>query len=109
MRSEHSRTITTVSVFGFAVAGAVSRYTRRTTETRWQIAAFTALAAGIETIARFGGPDRASAVRGALNAGAAAIVITSVKFHLEPAARVHGRALVRHVAKTIVRAGTDTQ
>ena len=96
-----------ISVPAFAIGGAVSRFNLRTTETRWQIAAFVGLAAGVEAMARLGGPRRASAIRGVLNAVAATIVIVSVKFHLEPAARKHDGAVVRAVAKTVVNVAAD--
>jgi hypothetical protein len=101
--------ITVLLVPAFAAGGALSRYDLRTTETRWQIAAFVALAVSAELIARMSGTNRASILRGTLNAAAAAIVIVSMKFHLEPAARKHDSAIVRHVSKTVVNAIADTQ
>jgi len=98
-----------ISVAEFAIGGAVSRYNLRMTETRWQIAAFAGLAAGMEMMIRSSGHRRASAIRGALNAAVAAIVIVSVKFHLEPAARKQDSAVVRAVAKTVVNAAADRQ
>jgi hypothetical protein len=77
------------------------------TETRWQIAAFVGLAVGVEALARLGAPRRASTIRGVLNAFAATIVIVSVKFHLEPAAREHDGAVVRAAAKTVVNVAAD--
>lgn len=102
----HRHTLATIAltVPTFAVAGAVSRDTLRTTETRWQIAAFVALAVGVEALARLSGPGRGSAIRGTLNAAAAALVIVSVKFHLEPAARQHDTAAIRHAAKSVINA-----
>jgi hypothetical protein len=93
-----------MSIPAFAVAGALSRYSLRTVETRWQVAAFAGFAAVVEVIARSSGPKSASIVRGILNAAAAAIMIVLVKFHLEPAARKHDSAIVRDVGKTLVRA-----
>ena len=99
----HRRTIaiTAITVPAFAAGGALSRYTLRTTETRWQMAAFAALAVGLEVAARLSGRNRGSVVRGTLNAVAAAIVIVSVKFHLEPAARKHDTAVLRHMVMTV--------
>ena len=85
----------------------MSRYSLRTTETRWQIAAFAALAIGVEGVARLGGAHRESVIRCMLNAAAATIVIVSVKFHLEPEARKNDSAIVRHVAKTVVNAAIE--
>ena len=93
---------TAITVPAFAAGGALSRFSLRTTETRWQIAAFTALAAGLEGVVRLSGRNRASVIRGTLNAAAAAIVIVSVKFHLEPGARKADSAAIRHVAKTAI-------
>jgi hypothetical protein len=102
----HRHTLATIAILvpAFAIGGALSRYSLRTTETRWQIAAFAALAIGVEGIARLSGPHRASVIRCMLNAAAATIVIVSVKFHLEPEARKNDSAIVRHVAKTVVNA-----
>jgi hypothetical protein len=104
MLHRHTLATIAISVPVFAVAGALSRYSLRTTETRWQIAAFAATAIGVEGMARLSGAYRASVIRCTLNAAAAAIVIASVKFHLEPNARKNDSATVRHVAKTLVNA-----
>jgi hypothetical protein len=96
-----------ISVPAFAIGGAVSRYNLRTTETRWQIAAFVAFAACAETVVASSGPRRASFLRGALNAAVATLAIASVKFHLEPDARRSDAAIVRHVTKTVVKAAAD--
>jgi hypothetical protein len=98
-----------ISVPAFAIGGAVSRYNLRMTETRWQIAAFVALAVSAELLLHKSGPNRASLMRGTLNAVAAALVIVSVKFHLEPAARKHDSAIARDVAKTVVKAVADRE
>jgi len=90
-----------ISVPAFAIAGAVTRYNLRLTETRWQIAAFVGLAISGELIAGLAGANRASVIRGTLNAAAAALVIISVKFHLEPAARKHDSAVVRRAVKKV--------
>jgi len=90
-----------ISVPAFAIAGAVTRYNLRLTETRWQIAAFVGLAISGELIAGLAGAHRASVIRGTLNAAAAALVIISVKFHLEPAARKHDSAVVRRAVKKV--------
>ena len=107
MIGRHTIATLAISVPAFAVGGAVSRYSLRATETRWQIAAFVALAAGVEAMAHLSGPKRASIVRGSLNAIAAAAVIVSVKFHLEPGARKHDTAIARDVARTVVNAVAD--
>lgn len=106
---QHRTTLATLAftVPAFAAAGALSRYTLRTTETRWQIAAFAALAAGVELTARLSGPGRESALRGTLNAAAAALLIVSVKFQLEPEARKADGARLRHAAKTVLRVASD--
>jgi hypothetical protein len=106
MRSGHFPSATAISVFGFAVGGAVSRYSLQTTETRWQIAAFAVLAAGVEMAARSSEPDRASAMRGTLNAAAASMAIISVKLYLEPSARERGGMIARQLAATIAGAIT---
>lgn len=90
------------SVPAFAVAGALCRYTLRTTETRWQIATFVALAAAGELLARLSGPHRAALLRGALNAAAAAILIVLVKFQVEPEARKHDSAVIRAAATSVL-------
>ena len=96
-----------ISVPAFAIGGAVSRFNLRMTETRWQIAVFVGLAAGVEAMARLSGHHRVSLIRGVLNATAATLVIVSVKFHLEPAARKDDGAVVRAVAKTVVNLAAD--
>ena len=107
MIRRHTLATIAISVPAFAAGGAVSRYSLRATETRWQIAAFVALAAGAELMLHLRGPKRASIVRGSLNAVAAAAVIVSVKFHLEPGARKHDTAIARDVARTVVNAVAD--
>lgn len=109
MRRSYILATAALSIPAFAVAGAVSRYNLQMTETRWQIVAFALLAAGLEVIVRLSGRNRASVIRGTLNAIAAALVIISVKFHLEPAARKHDSAIVHHVAKTVVDAAANTE
>jgi hypothetical protein len=109
MLHRHTLATIAISVPVFAIGGALSRYSLRTTETRWEIVAFAALAICVEGMARLSGAHRASVIRCTLNAAAAAIVIASVKFHLEPEARKNDSAIVRHVAKTVVNAAIEKQ
>jgi len=85
----------------FAVAGAISRFSLKTTETRWQIAAFFSVAFGVEMLVWLIGSSRASLARGVLNGAVAAFVIVAVKYHLEPTARTHANTVVRRAAKEL--------
>lgn len=109
MMRRHTIATIAVSVPAFSIGGAMSRYNLRMTETRWQIAAFVMLAVSTEVLLHKTGPNRASLARGTLNAVAAALVIVSVKFHLEPAARKHDSAIARDVAKTVKKAVIDRE
>lgn len=92
-----------VSVPVFAALGAASRYHFRTIETRWQIAAFVAVAAAAEAGWYVLGA-RPSWARWVLSAGAAGAAITFAKFDVEPAARHAAKVKVEHVARHPVAA-----
>ena len=94
---------TALSALAFAAAGALSRYELRSTETRYQIAAFVVAAAGVELIAAASRLTRPSWLRFFANAGVATLVIVLVKFQLEPVARREDAAVVRHAARAVAR------
>lgn len=93
----------------FAAAGAVSRYTLRMTETRYQVAVFVIAAVGAELIVAVGGSARPSWVRFLANATASTLVIVLVKFHLEPVARANDVALVHHVVRSVAHEARNVE
>jgi hypothetical protein len=100
---------TALSAFAFGVAGALSRYELRSTETRYQIAAFVVAAVGVELIMAASRLARPSWIRGATNAIVATLVIVAVKFQLEPVARAKDVAAVRHAARTVTKDVREVQ
>jgi peptidoglycan/LPS O-acetylase OafA/YrhL len=104
MRRRTILVLIAITMVSFGVAGAFSRYHLRTTETRWQIVTFVALAAGAELLAGLSGRYRVSVLRGVLNAAAAAVMIVCVKYHLEPGARQYDSAILSNATASVVRA-----
>jgi hypothetical protein len=94
---------TALSALAFAAAGALSRYELRSTETRYQVAAFVVAAVAVELIVAASRLARPSWRRFLANAVAAALVIVLVKFQLEPVARAQDAAAVRHAARALAR------
>ena len=91
-----------VNAVAFATLGVASRYHFRSTETRWQIAGFVAIA-GLAEIGWTAAGLRPSWLRSAIGAGAAALAITATKFHVEPQALHADTARAAHIVRTSAR------